>query len=173
MGEGGFLQPLQAGGKPPSAPSRGLLQRNGQPLSPSILCRDGPRSRRGQGWRLPRPLPGVQGAAALRCPYLAPPLCACPPGCLCVSPLLFSQGRQPRWVQAHPNGLILTYSSKAVSPTAGGGVGVSPTNVQGRDSAFHAFTEGLFETVVYTVCPRFPTPCSVLNMPQSGFCPQP
>lgn len=79
MGEGGFLQPLQAG-KPPSAPSGGLLPRNGQPLSPSVLCRDGPQSRRGQGWRLPRPLPGVQGAAALRRPYLAPPLCACPPG---------------------------------------------------------------------------------------------
>ena len=36
-----------------------------------------------------------------------PRLCVPAPRCLCVSPLLFSQGRQPRWVQAHPNGLIL------------------------------------------------------------------
>ena len=106
MGEGGFLQPLQAG-KPPSAPSGGLLPRNGQPLSPSVLCRDGPQSRRGQGWRLPRPLPGVQGARRLAASLPGPASVCVPPGCLCVSPLLFSQGRQPRWVQAHPNGLIL------------------------------------------------------------------
>ena len=45
------------------------------------------------------------------------------------SPLL--AGCQPRWLQAHPDGLILTHSSKAESPAAGGGAGVSPYECAG------------------------------------------
>lgn len=119
QGEGGFLQPLY-GGEPPNncAKRRAAPEEWASLFSLTLVLRWSIVV--GRGWRLPRPLLGVQVARSSLCPCLAPAVCVPPRVYLCV-PLLFSQDAQPRWL--HPNGLILTYSSRAESPTAGGGVG--------------------------------------------------